>query len=259
MATEIDAVPAGLTLAAMPSIAGLTIELIDRCASTNAELAQRAAQGAVSGCVLVAREQSAGRGRLGRPWLAPPGSGLTFSLLWRFAPATPLAGLPLAVGCACAEALGRLGLAVGLKWPNDLMLGTGKLGGILVELAGAGQAVIGIGINVRRPPTVAAEIAATVAFIDDVDASLTPVTVLAALLRELVSALPRFAARGLTDFHAAWLARAIWLDEPVAIIDGERRQEGRFAGIDGDGALLLADAAGRIDRILAGDVSLRPA
>jgi len=243
----------------MPSITGLTVELIDRCASTNADLLQRAAQGAASGSVLVAREQSAGRGRLGRRWLAPPGSGLTFSLLWRFDPATPLSGLPLAIGCACAEALGRLGLAVGLKWPNDLMLGTGKLGGILVELAGAGQAVIGIGINIHRPATVADEIAATAVFIDDADASLPPATVLAALLSELASALPRFAARGLADFHAAWLARAVWLDRPVKVIDGERRQEGRFAGIDRDGALLLADAAGRIDRILAGDVSLRRA
>jgi biotin-[acetyl-CoA-carboxylase] ligase BirA-like protein len=135
------------------------IDVLDSCDSTNAVLLARAEAGAPSGTVVIANEQTAGRGRRGRSWFASPGDSLTFSLLWRFAPGTAPAGLSLAVGLAVAQALTDLCAGVGagdtaLKWPNDILKDGRKLGGILVELLpGAPHAaVIGIGINLHLPP-----------------------------------------------------------------------------------------------------------
>ena len=85
------------------------IDVLAECGSTNAELLARAARGAPSGTVIVAERQTAGRGRMGREWIAAPGDSLTFSLLWRFPPATPLSGLSLAIGVAVARALEKVG------------------------------------------------------------------------------------------------------------------------------------------------------
>ncbi len=125
------------------------------CDSTNAVLLARAEAGAPSGTVVIAAEQTAGRGRRGRNWFASPGDSLTFSLLWRFAPGTAPAGLSLAVGVAVVRALAKVGAGeAALKWPNDILQDGRKLGGILVELLpGAPHAaVIGIGINLHLPP-----------------------------------------------------------------------------------------------------------
>jgi biotin-[acetyl-CoA-carboxylase] ligase BirA-like protein len=128
------------------------IDVLDSCDSTNAVLLARAEAGAPSGTVVIANEQTAGRGRRGRSWFASRGDSLTFSLLWRFAPGTAPAGLSLAVGLAVAQALEKVGAGgTALKWPNDILKDGRKLGGILVELLpGAPHAaVIGIGINLH--------------------------------------------------------------------------------------------------------------
>ena len=119
--------------------------------STNADLSALAAAGEAAGLVLVAGEQTAGRGRLGRAWVAPAGTALTFSVLLRPAvPANRLGWLPLVCGLAVVDAVrAATGLPVGLKWPNDVLAGDGKLGGILVErVGGTDAAVAGIGLNV---------------------------------------------------------------------------------------------------------------
>lgn len=122
-------------------------------ASTNADLLARAAAGAPIGTCVVADEQTAGRGRMGRPWSSDPGAGLWCSTL------VPFTGpqLPLAVGVVVAEAIRSAGVPVRLKWPNDVILEqpagvVGKVAGILVEADGHGQAVVGIGVNVHRAP-----------------------------------------------------------------------------------------------------------
>ena len=121
---------------------GEAIEVVEETGSTNADLANRVKSGRAA--LLVAEEQSAGRGRLDRSWIAPKGSGLLFSLYW---PA-PLLMAPLLMGVAAAQALrSTTTIPVVLKWPNDLMVSDRKLGGILASTSDGGV-VIGVGINV---------------------------------------------------------------------------------------------------------------
>jgi BirA family transcriptional regulator, biotin operon repressor / biotin---[acetyl-CoA-carboxylase] ligase len=130
------------------------VEVTAVTGSTNADLLARAVAGAPEGLVLAAEEQRAGRGRMGRPWLAPPRAALTFSLLVR--PRTvPPAGrgwLPLLAGVAVASAVHAVAsVDARLKWPNDVLVGAAKLGGILAEAA-ADAVVVGIGLNVSTGP-----------------------------------------------------------------------------------------------------------
>jgi BirA family biotin operon repressor/biotin-[acetyl-CoA-carboxylase] ligase len=130
------------------------VEVTASTASTNADLLARAAGGAPEGVVLAAEEQSAGRGRMGRAWVSPPRAGLTFSLLVRPATVPPArrGWLPLLAGVAVASAVGALtGLDTRLKWPNDVLAGPAKLGGILAEATGD-AVVVGIGVNVSTEP-----------------------------------------------------------------------------------------------------------
>ena len=137
-----------------------TVEVVARTGSTNADLLARAqrAEGA-EGFVLAAEEQTSGRGRMGRSWVSPPRAALTFSVLLRpQAPAARLGWLPLLAGVAVATALREAtGVTAVLKWPNDLLAGGAKLGGILAEAApasgtGGTAVVVGIGINVDTEP-----------------------------------------------------------------------------------------------------------
>ena len=126
------------------------ISVVERTGSTNADLVARAEAGAAEGLVLVAEEQVAGRGRMGRAWVSPPRAALTFSVLLRpdGVPPARLGWLPLLAGVATAGALGPVtGLDVRLKWPNDVLAGPRKLAGILAEASG-GAVVVGIGLNV---------------------------------------------------------------------------------------------------------------
>jgi BirA family biotin operon repressor/biotin-[acetyl-CoA-carboxylase] ligase len=260
------------------------IDLLDTCDSTNAALLARAEGGAPSGTALVAERQTAGRGRRGRSWIAAPGDSLTFSLLWRFAPETSLAGLSLAVGLAVANALDKVPPAasnesgcasedtdcrrrvvgspgtapIRLKWPNDLLKDDRKLGGILVELVPGTPhaAVIGIGLNLRLPAGMPEELRAHSAALDgDPD----PNALLAAILAELLAALETFAAHGFAALRPAWAARHAYENAPVRLLsDFTPPREGICRGVDVDGALLF-DTDGRIERVLSGEVSLRPA
>src|SRR5438874_613698 len=130
---------------------GIEVRMVDRCGSTNAVLL---AEGKPD-VLLVAEEQTAGRGRRGRRWYSAPGAGVTFSLSAAIRrPAREFAGLSLVAGVGAARALRALGVAqAALKWPNDLVVGGAKLGGILVETRSHGRAthaVIGIGLNCRH-------------------------------------------------------------------------------------------------------------
>jgi BirA family biotin operon repressor/biotin-[acetyl-CoA-carboxylase] ligase len=250
------------------------IDVLPSCDSTNAVLLSRAEAGAPSGTVVIAEEQTAGRGRRGRSWFASPGDSLTFSLLWRFVPGTAPAGLSLAVGVAVARALATVGAGspcvpgtslreqvTALKWPNDILRNGRKLGGILVELVpGAPHAaVIGIGINLRLPAGMPNELRAASAALsangDAPDAS----DLYAALLAELLSTLETFAVTGFAAIRPEWMARHAFQDAHVILsTDFGPPREGICRGVDTDGALLL-EVDGRTERILSGEVSLRPA
>jgi len=131
---------------------GVTVELVDRTESTNRDLVERF----VHRGVRVAEYQSGGRGRRGRSWISPPGCGAYFSFGFRFECGLQrLGALSLVAGVVAAEGVADQGVPVALKWPNDLVVGGAKLGGLLVEIRGASEGpcevVAGIGINVRLP------------------------------------------------------------------------------------------------------------
>lgn len=259
--------PVHLDLSQIKSLLGaaaprIDVDALPVCESTSSVLLARAEAGAPSGSVIVCESQTAGRGRRGRSWIAPAGGSLAFSLLWRFAPGSqPPMGLSLAVGVALARALENLGLrGASLKWPNDVLLGTRKLAGILVELAPSRNrsvaVVIGIGVNLALPDAFPEAIAAT-----DLASNLAQPPsrpeVLAAVLRELVIVLDAFQSGGFSALRADWLARHAHQDQPVRLLDEHAPTlEGLCRGVAEDGALLL-ETEGGISRILVGEVSLR--
>lgn len=230
----------------------------DTLASTSDEARRRAREGAPEGTLITARVQTAGRGRQGRAWVSQPGNLHASLLLRPEAPMARAAQLGFAAGLAVADAIGAFAskASVTLKWPNDVLLDGRKAAGILLESEGnaAGRVafvVIGIGVNLAVSPA-GTEFPAT---------SLKAVTGTApmpeAFLAVLASALALWYERWRTDGFAAlrraWLARAAGLGQALrARLPGET-VEGRFAGLDDDGLLLL-DAPGGRRRIAAGDV-----
>jgi BirA family biotin operon repressor/biotin-[acetyl-CoA-carboxylase] ligase len=214
----------------------------------------------------LAEFQSAGRGRRGRQWVAPFGSGLCLSVGWSFrdAPAA-LGALSLAAGVAALRALARLGFGgLALKWPNDIVREDAKLGGILIDLRGeaAGPAfvVAGIGINVRLPRATSERLAADGVKVLDLAALAAPPprnTLAGVVMAELVQALAEFGARGLAAFMDEWERADALAGRAVRVLQGGDALEGTARGVDGDGALLLETGAG-VRRILSGEVSVRP-
>lgn len=242
------------------SNANVNVEVVEETGSTNADLLARAPS-LEAPVLLVARNQTAGRGRAGRSWLSSSEGSLTFSLAWRFeGGVNRLAGLPLAVGVALAETLDRLGVQVGLKWPNDVLRDGDKLAGILIETqsapGGGVWAVIGIGLNLLMPDELEAQIGRSVASLPWL-ARMDRNELMAALLDGLAEALREFERAGFAAFAARWNLRHAWQGETVTILDrGTVLHEGAAAGVDDAGRLLLDTVDGRIT-VLAGDVSLR--
>jgi len=242
------------------SRAGVAVEVVAQTGSTNADLLARASTLAAP-LLLIAEHQSAGRGRAGRSWLSSPEGSLTFSLAWRFdGGPQALLGLPLAVGVALADTLGTLGQQVQLKWPNDVLKDGDKLAGILIETqsapGGGTWCVIGIGLNLLMPDEMEAQLGRSAAGMPWL-ARMDRDALLAALLDGLADCLREFTARGFAAFSARWNLRHAWQGETVVLLDGGVvRHEGRAAGVDDSGRLLLDTDEGRIT-VMAGDVSLR--
>ncbi|MGX1272014.1 biotin--[acetyl-CoA-carboxylase] ligase [Streptomyces phaeoluteigriseus] len=248
------------------------LDIVQRTGSTNSDLVALAAAGkADEGTVLVAEEQTSGRGRLDRRWTAPPRSGLFFSVLLRPAevPVARWGWLPLLTGVAVATGLSRAaGVDTALKWPNDLLVTVGgeerKAGGILAERAGADAVVVGVGINVtlraeELPVPQAGSLLLAAAVSTDRD------TLLRGVLRSLEEWYGRWrgtggdaSASGLQEAYAAGCAT---LGRTVrAELPGDRSVIGEAVAVDGDGRLVLATEEGVREPVGAGDiVHLRPA
>lgn len=237
--------------------------------STNAQLLAQARQAQPEEAVVLAADhQSAGRGRQGRAWHARPCSALLFSL------AVPLQRLPsalpavtLACGVAIADALRARGIAVQLKWPNDLLLGGRKLGGILCELAtdAAGRATLiaGIGINAWLADDDRAAIGQPVAALADVacaaDLAAGREPWIAALAAALLDAITAYAERGFAPWRGPFNALLHGRGQLADIIDSGRRVAGgRIVEVDAAGQLVL-EADGDTLAISVGDLSLRVA
>ncbi|MGW7274357.1 biotin--[acetyl-CoA-carboxylase] ligase [Streptomyces sp. NPDC054864] len=245
-----------------------SLDVVPTTGSTNTDLAARADE-LPEGAVLVAEEQSSGRGRLDRRWSAPARSGLFFSVLLKPGPAVPVerwGWLPLLTGVAVATGLSRAaGVDTALKWPNDLLVTVGgeerKAGGILAERAGSGSGggvVVGVGINVtlredELPVPGAGSLALAGAASTDRD------TVLRAVLRSLEQWYGDWrTAEGdplssrLQETYAAGCAT---LGRKVrAELPGDRSITGEAVAVDGDGRLVLATEDGVQEPVGAGDV-----
>jgi BirA family transcriptional regulator, biotin operon repressor / biotin---[acetyl-CoA-carboxylase] ligase len=234
--------------------------------STNTVLMERPHPPVGSAEVLLAEYQTAGRGRRGRYWVAPPGGSICLSASWVF-PEVPrdLGALGLVVGVCALEALNRLGVErVRLKWPNDLLIDDRKLGGILIELraesAGPACVVIGIGLNVALGAALLEKIAATgVTAVDLASAGLKGGLrnqVAAGLINCVVQGLLDFEREGLEPFVRKWMLADALRGRAVTVTGVEGGTKGVARGIDLDGALLVETPQGLL-RFITGDVSVR--
>jgi BirA family biotin operon repressor/biotin-[acetyl-CoA-carboxylase] ligase len=258
----------------VPDLPGFTVEVLPSIDSTNSELMRRARSGWMEPVLLVAHTQTAGRGRLGKGWYSQAGQSLTFSLALPLAPQS-WSGLSLAVGVSLADSLHP---ALRLKWPNDLWLDGRKLGGVLVETAhsgvtpagiGPGQdtrpqrlVVVGVGLNIARPPADPVQALATPdgpravepAGLSEVCVGQTAGETLARIVPALVQDLLRFQAEGFGAFLARFEGRDALRGQPLQLSDG---RTGLGAGVAPDGALLLQTPQGR-EAISSSEVSVRP-
>ena len=234
--------------------------------STNADLLTRADLPPGRFDFLTAEFQSAGRGRRTRHWFAPPGGAICLSLSWSFTrvPAG-IGALSLAAGVCALRALKRSGIeSVELKWPNDLLAGQAKLGGILAELradaAGAAFIVIGLGINVTLGAVMLERIKASGTQAIDLAALTTAPPdrngLIAALVTELVAGLLQFERDGFQSFAAEWRAADALAGKPVQVMLESGSVTGHARGIDLDGALRVQTREG-VQRFLTGDTTVR--
>lgn len=242
------------------------LELVPELDSSNTRLLAAPPPPGGRATVCIAEHQTAGRGRQGRSWIAPPGAAITLSVGWLFRKAArDLPALSLATGVAAARALARCGArGVRLKWPNDIWFDDRKLGGILLELRPepAGQAFVVIGVGVNVVLDAAAQAALAVQGVRAADlvetCALAPSRnrVAGALLDELLGMLVQFEQEGFTPFRAAWTALDALRGRPSRVLYGNTWVAGLPQGVDGDGALVF-DAGGQVRRFSSGEVSLR--
>lgn len=255
-----------------PQLPGFTVEILPSIDSTNSELMRRARAGRCAPTLLVAEQQTAGRGRLGRDWHSgAQADSLTFSLGLPLSP-VDWSGLSLAVGVSVAESLqpvlptaSSASPRIGLKWPNDLWLGGAagerKLGGILVETASfvgpnaqtsARYVVVGIGLNVLARDAVGLSIPA--GCLQEVDALLDAPSALARIAAPLVGMLQLFEAYGFEPMQPRFAIRDVLQDRLVTLSDG---RSGTAHGVAPDGALRVHTAQG-MQSVTSSDVSVRP-
>ncbi|MBN1315257.1 MAG: biotin--[acetyl-CoA-carboxylase] ligase [Anaerolineales bacterium] len=235
--------------------------------STNQEAKRLAASGVKTGALVITDEQTAGKGRMGRRWVAPANTSLLMTLVFRPESSANLPGRSMMqyvmlCSVAAVEAIKEVtGLAVGIKWPNDLIAleSRKKLAGLLAENSLIGESmaycVVGMGINVNLEP-------------DELGAVMTPATSLMAELGRpvdrtslLVGILQRIEDRyteALNEsIHIHWSQRLVTIGEQITITTPDQRISGKAKAVDPDGALFLRDLAGNLHRIVVGDVTLR--
>ncbi len=247
------------------------LRYFDRLDSTNAEAWRWFEAGGPDRALVVADEQTAGRGRAGSHWVTAPGSALAFSLLLLAPPMDPqrlprLAGWGAVALVSALEA--KFALPARVKWPNDVLVDGRKVGGVLVEARWSGErleaAVVGIGINIAPESVSEANLpsaglnypatcieAATGYPVDRLE-------LMQAVLHELlVTWLPRIS---LPEFMQAWEARLAFLDQWVELsTTGQLGMAGRLVGLTEDGALKLIDTSGKLVSVAVGELHLRPA
>jgi BirA family biotin operon repressor/biotin-[acetyl-CoA-carboxylase] ligase len=258
---------------------GRRIDYYPVIGSTNDEAKGLAAAGAPNGTLVITDEQTAGKGRMGRRWLAPPNTCLLMSLILRaeLAP-TQVARLTMLCSLAAAEAIESFtGLRVWIKWPNDLVIEQGKtagaeaerkVAGLLTETSLIGErldfAVVGMGINVNLDPAALDPVMAPATSLKaELGRPVDRAGLLVAIVRQIearyldATGADKSWQDGQRALHTAWVKRLVTVGREVTVTGSEGVIHGRAEGVDPDGALLLRDMAGNLHRIVIGDVSLR--
>jgi BirA family biotin operon repressor/biotin-[acetyl-CoA-carboxylase] ligase len=242
---------------------GQNLVYLPEAGSTNDEARRLAQDGAPEGTLVLTDHQTSGRGRLDRRWEAPPGSSLLMSVVFR-PPLAPheVQRLTMVCGLAVIDAIeSETGLQVGLKWPNDVVVGPAKVAGILTEIGAQGSkvnfAVVGLGLNVNLNPAGLP------------DGLLVPATSLSHELKRPVARLPLLVAllqametrytalKAGRSPHLEWTGRLVTLGRPVTVSTTGASLEGVAEGVNADGALLVRLDSGRLETVMAGDVTLR--
>jgi BirA family biotin operon repressor/biotin-[acetyl-CoA-carboxylase] ligase len=248
--------------AAVDGIAGpFKLIAVDEVDSTSTMAKRLCAADAEDGTLVWALRQTAGRGRLSRAWISPPGNLYVSLILRPDAAAAKAAGLTFAAALAVAEAVETLlggEPPVRCKWPNDVLVSGRKIAGILLESATTATGllewvVIGIGLNVASHPPDSETIYPATSLRAEGNAAANVEEALPVLCHCLDHWLRLWAGEGFAPIRSAWLGRAHGLGEPVAIRCGDAALSGIFRGLDEDGALIL-DQDGNRHRVTAGDV-----
>jgi BirA family biotin operon repressor/biotin-[acetyl-CoA-carboxylase] ligase len=244
------------------------IDVFTELASTNRYLLERGSPepGRLDACI--AEFQTAGRGRRGRAWRGPLGTGLCLSAAWQFVEAPPqLAALTLAVGVVARRVINAYaGIDIRLKWPNDLVFEDRKLGGILLEISAEAQGgchvVAGLGINVAMP-------AGSLVGLSDWPQGATDLreatagrppsrtALVLALVEALAGLFADYAHAGFSAYRAEWQRADYLCGRSIRLEEADGTSVGTAAGIEPDGALLIELAGGARRRVISGDVSVR--
>lgn len=227
--------------------------------STNLEAKRLAAAGAPAGTLVVATSQSAGRGRQGRSWESPTGNLYASLVLHPAGAAARAAQLSFVAALALADAVAGLlggGADLSLKWPNDVLVSGRKICGILLE-SGSGTAkdrwiVAGAGLNVASHPQIAGR--ATTSLAAEGGTGVSARDALEAYANCFLDWLTTWEQQGFAPVRAAWKDRSHGLGEPLEVRLPQETLRGRFADLDGDGALVIDLGEGRTRRIAGGEV-----
>jgi BirA family biotin operon repressor/biotin-[acetyl-CoA-carboxylase] ligase len=256
--------PERILKALEPSLFASNLLYYPSIPSTNALAKELGAKGAPEGTLVLAEEQTAGRGRMGRSWLSPGYENLLFSVLLRprLLPER-LFVLTMVLALAASDGVEEMsGLRPLIKWPNDLYLNGKKLAGILTEfsLGGKGihRVVLGMGLNVNWMPGEQEETPqAATSIRAESDRGVFRDELLVRVLKRFEAFYHKVLSGETEEFHRRWNALSLILGRAVEVLSGQDRVKGKAVGIDGYGALIIRDELGRDQRILNGDVSLR--
>ncbi len=250
-------------------IIGRQLEIHEQVGSTNDLAREAGRRGAPEGLVILAEEQVAGRGRLGRVWNAPPGCCILCSILLRprFSPEHAFyltIAASLAIYRACTALLGDFQVSHNprpptIKWPNDILLGGRKVSGVLCESEFSGGAwafsIVGFGINVNLEPEQFGDLQATATSLStEVGSQVSRVTLLSSVLSEFESLYLLLQNGQLAIVHSQWTAALETIGKRVSVQEPGGAITGKALRVDSDGALVLKADNGKEKRVLAGDV-----
>jgi BirA family biotin operon repressor/biotin-[acetyl-CoA-carboxylase] ligase len=239
---------------------GTEAHYFETIGSTNDEARRLAESGAAGGTIVVADEQTAGRGRFDRVWEAPPGSSILLSVIFRpILPSAQIQRLVMVCGLAVAEVCEALAsVQVNVKWPNDLQIDGKKVCGILPESAVIGShfewVIVGMGINVTQQFEAPNPLAATATSLQmEMDKPVDRARLLAEIMRRLDFWHTRLEEQALLQ---AWIDRCVTLGRRVRVVAGDSVIDGVAEAIDETGALLVRDNNGESRRVTAGEATL---